>query len=126
MQAHFVRAIFSAWGGLRPICKDAASTIKVYIDADACPVKEETYKVAARDGLQTFVVSKSCMRIPLSPPIAKIIVGAGANVADDCIAEQIVAGDWLVTNYGWTRIGKGHMPSAGSLTGVADFCHLRG
>jgi len=73
-------------------------TIKIYIDADACPVKEETYKVASRYGLRTFVVSNSFMQIPLSPLIARIIVGAGADVADDWIAEQVIAGDVVVTN----------------------------
>ena len=73
-------------------------TIKIYIDADACPVKEETYKVAARYGLQTFVVSNSFIQIPPSPLIARIIVATGADVADDWIAEQVVAGDVVVTN----------------------------
>ncbi len=73
-------------------------TIKIYIDADACPVKEETYKVAARYRLQTIVVSNSFMQIPQSPLISRIIVGAGADIADDWIAEQIVAGDVVVTN----------------------------
>jgi uncharacterized protein YaiI (UPF0178 family) len=73
-------------------------TLKIYIDADACPVKEETYKVAFRYGLQVFVVSNSFMQIPLSSLIARIIVSAGADVADDWIAEQVVAGDVVVTN----------------------------
>ncbi|PPD43264.1 MAG: hypothetical protein CTY15_10300 [Methylocystis sp.] len=73
-------------------------TIRIYIDADACPVKEETYKVAMRYGLQTFVVSNSFMQIPRSPLIARIVVGAGADVADDWIAEQVAAGDVVVTN----------------------------
>ena len=73
-------------------------TIKIYIDADACPVKEETYKVAARYGLRTLVVSNSHLQIPPSRLIARIIVGAGADVADDWIAEQVVAGDVVVTN----------------------------
>jgi len=73
-------------------------TIKIYIDADACPVKEETYKVAARYGLQTIVVSNSFIQIPLSPLILKRIVGAGADVADDWIAEHVVAGDVVITN----------------------------
>ena len=73
-------------------------TIKIYIDADACPVKEETYKVAARYGLQTLVVSNGFIQIPPSPLIARIIVGAGPDVADDWIAEQVVAGDVVVTN----------------------------
>jgi uncharacterized protein YaiI (UPF0178 family) len=73
-------------------------TITIYIDADACPVKEETYKVPARYGLQTLVVSNGFIQIPPSPLIARIIVGAGPDVADDWIAEQVVAGDVVVTN----------------------------
>lgn len=73
-------------------------TIKIYIDGDACPVKDETYKVASRYGLQTFVVSNSFLQIPRSPLITRIIVAAGADVADDWIAEQAVAGDVVVTS----------------------------
>ncbi|BBU63348.1 UPF0178 protein [Methylosinus sp. C49] len=72
-------------------------TIKIYIDGDACPVKDETYKVASRYGLQTFVVANSFMQIPRSPLISRIIVEAGADAADDWIAEQVVAGDVVVT-----------------------------
>jgi len=72
--------------------------ITIYIDADACPVKEETYKVAARHGLRTVVVSNSFVQIPPSPLIARMIVGAGADVADDWIAGQIAAGDVVVTS----------------------------
>ncbi len=73
-------------------------TIKIYIDADACPVKEETYKVALRYGLRTFVVSNSFMQIPISPLIARVVVDAGADVADDWIADHVVSGDVVVTN----------------------------
>jgi uncharacterized protein YaiI (UPF0178 family) len=73
-------------------------TIKIYIDADACPVKEETYKIAFRHGLRTFVVSNSFIQVPPSPLIARIIVGAGADVADDWIADRVVAGDVVVTS----------------------------
>jgi uncharacterized protein YaiI (UPF0178 family) len=73
-------------------------TIKIYIDADACPVKEETYKVAIRYGLHTVVVSNSFMQIPSSPLISRVIVTAGPDVADDWIAEHIVAGDVVVTS----------------------------
>jgi uncharacterized protein YaiI (UPF0178 family) len=73
-------------------------TITIYIDADACPVKDETYKVAARYGLQTFVVSNAFMQIPPSPSIKRIIVDAGADAADDWIAERLIAGDVVVTN----------------------------
>ncbi|RTL83022.1 MAG: YaiI/YqxD family protein [Hyphomicrobiales bacterium] len=73
-------------------------TIRIYIDADACPVKEETYKVAIRYGLQTFVISNSFMQIPPSPLIARIVVNAGPDVADDWIAEHVVAGDVVITS----------------------------
>jgi hypothetical protein len=73
-------------------------TIKIYIDADACPVKEETYKIAVRYGLQTFVVSNSFMQIPTSPLIVRAIVDAGADVVDNWITEHVVAGDVVVTS----------------------------
>src|ERR1700744_926821 len=72
--------------------------ITVYIDADACPVKDETYKVAARYGLTTFVVSNSFIQIPRSDLIKRMIVDVGPDVADDWIAEQVIAGDVVVTN----------------------------
>ncbi|QGM44771.1 YaiI/YqxD family protein [Methylocystis heyeri] len=72
--------------------------IKIYIDADACPVKEETYKVAARYGLHSFVISNNFMQIPASPLITRVIVAAGADVADDWIVEHVAAGDVVVTS----------------------------
>lgn len=72
--------------------------ITVYIDADACPVKDETYKVAARYGLHTFVVSNSFIQIPQSSTITRMIVDAGPDIADDWIAEKAVAGDVVITN----------------------------
>ncbi|MGJ0393131.1 MAG: YaiI/YqxD family protein [Methylocystis sp.] len=72
--------------------------LTIYIDADACPVKEETYKVAIRYGLQTFVISNSFMQIPTSPLITRVIVAAGADAADDWIVEHVVAGDVVVTS----------------------------
>lgn len=72
--------------------------ITIYIDADACPVKDETYKVAERYKLMTFVVSNSFIQIPKSPLIQRMIVDAGPDVADDWIAEQVVAGDVVITN----------------------------
>ena len=72
--------------------------ITVYIDADACPVKEETYKVAARYGLKTVVVSNSFISIPQSPLISRQIVDSGPDVADDWIANHAVPGDVVITN----------------------------
>ncbi len=72
--------------------------MRIYIDADACPVKDETYKVAARYGLTTVVVSNSFIQIPASPQIERMIVDAGPDVADDWIAERVEPGDIVVTN----------------------------
>lgn len=73
-------------------------SLTIYIDADACPVKDETYKVAARYGLMTWVVSNSFIQIPKSNLIRRMIVDAGPDIADDWIAEQVVAGDVVITN----------------------------
>ena len=72
--------------------------MQIFIDADACPVKDETYRVAARYGLMTTVVSNSFIQIPASRLIARTIVDAGPDVADDWIAERTLPGDIVVTN----------------------------
>jgi uncharacterized protein YaiI (UPF0178 family) len=72
--------------------------IRIYVDADACPVKDEVYKVAARYGLKTFVVSNSFMMVPVSPLVERVIVDAGPDIADDWIAERALPGDVVVTN----------------------------
>jgi uncharacterized protein YaiI (UPF0178 family) len=71
--------------------------MRIFIDADACPVKDETYKVAARYGLKVFVVSNSFINIPTSPLIERRIVDAGPDVADDWIAGEVQPGDIVVT-----------------------------
>ena len=70
----------------------------LYVDADACPVKEEVYKVARRVGLEVFVVANSFIRTPAEPRIKFVLVDAGADIADDWIAERAVAGDVVITN----------------------------
>jgi uncharacterized protein YaiI (UPF0178 family) len=72
--------------------------IRIFIDADACPVKDETYKVAARYRLHTYVVSNAFMMIPKDPAIERVVVDAGPDVADDWIAERAGPGDIVVTN----------------------------
>jgi uncharacterized protein len=72
--------------------------MRIFIDADACPVKDETYKVAARYGLAVVVVSNSFIRIPASPLIQRRIVEAGPDAADDWIAAEVRPGDIVVTN----------------------------
>jgi uncharacterized protein YaiI (UPF0178 family) len=71
----------------------------IYIDADACPVREEVYRVADRYKLTVFVVSNGSrpIRPAPNPAIKMITVGEGADVADDWIAEHITAADICVT-----------------------------
>lgn len=71
--------------------------LKIYLDADACPVKEETYKVAARHKLTTFVVSAKLQRTPSSPLIFPVGAGNAFDAADDWIAEKAGEGDIVVT-----------------------------
>ena len=72
--------------------------ITVYIDGDACPVKDETYRVAARYRLNTIVVANSFIRIPQTPLVSRVIVEAGPDAADDWIVERIETGDIVITN----------------------------
>ena len=72
--------------------------IEVFVDADACPVKDETYKVAQRYGLKTWVVANSFMMVPAHPLIERVIVDAGPDVADNWIAERAERGDVVITN----------------------------
>ena len=71
----------------------------IYVDADACPVREEIYRVAARHSVEVFVVSNGSR--PIRPPgmagVHMVIVGEGADVADDWIAERVTAADLCVT-----------------------------
>jgi uncharacterized protein YaiI (UPF0178 family) len=71
----------------------------IYIDADACPVREEVYRVASRYELTVYVVSNGSRPIrPVPDPAIKMItVGEGADIADDWIAEHITAADICVT-----------------------------
>ena len=71
--------------------------ILIYVDADACPVKAEIYKVAARHGLKTFIVANSGIAVPRDPLVERVIVPGGMDVADDWIAERAGAGDVVVT-----------------------------
>jgi uncharacterized protein YaiI (UPF0178 family) len=72
--------------------------MRIFIDADACPVKDETYRVAARYGLKVFVVANSFIRVPASPMIELRVVDAGPDVADDWIATETQPGDITITN----------------------------
>ncbi len=69
----------------------------IYIDADGCPVKEETYKVAARYQLKVFVVANKRINIPLHPSVEMVVVSAGPDEADNWIAENISEHDICIT-----------------------------
>ncbi len=70
----------------------------IYVDADACPVKEEIYRVARRVGFDVIVVANSFIRTPAEARIRFVLVDAGPDVADGWIAERAGAGDVVVTN----------------------------
>lgn len=69
----------------------------IYVDADACPVKEEVYRVARRHQVQVYVVANSPMRVPAEALIELVVVRGGFDVADDWIAERVGPGDMAVT-----------------------------
>jgi uncharacterized protein YaiI (UPF0178 family) len=69
----------------------------VYVDADACPVKKEVYRVAGRYGLGVTLVANSWMRAPQDPLVSLRVVGQGFDAADDWIVEQLEANDIVVT-----------------------------
>ncbi|MAI78428.1 MAG: hypothetical protein CL917_05790 [Deltaproteobacteria bacterium] len=71
--------------------------IELYIDADACPVKEEIYQVASRYGIYVWVVANSRISIPREGGVEMIVVADGPDVADDWIAEHIQKNDIAVT-----------------------------
>lgn len=73
-----------------PIC--------IFVDADACPVKEEIFRVALRCGLRVTLVSNSPLRIPRNPLFESVVVAKGQfDGADDWIVEQITDTDIAVT-----------------------------
>lgn len=70
----------------------------VYVDADACPVKDEVYRVARRHGVRVFVVANSGMFTPREDFIEMVVVRGGFDAADDWIATRIAPGDVVVTS----------------------------
>src|SRR5258706_9811018 len=71
------------------------NTTRIYVDADACPVKDEIYRVAARHGLPVSVVAGQFIRVPQDPMIERIAAGFRADAPDDWIAEPPGKGDIL-------------------------------
>ncbi|MHC5306110.1 YaiI/YqxD family protein [Bartonella sp. LJL80] len=73
-------------------------TITLYIDADACPVKAEAYRVAERYNMKTYVVANSFIQVPREDFIERVQVGQGLNIADDWIAERANEASIVITN----------------------------
>jgi uncharacterized protein YaiI (UPF0178 family) len=72
-------------------------TASIFIDADACPVKEEVYRVAHRYKIKVHVVANSFIRTPQDPLIERVVVGSGFDAADDWIAERVGPSDIVIT-----------------------------
>ena len=62
-------------------------SVRILVDADACPVKEEIYRVGARRKVPVSVVSNSPFRVPVGPLVERVVVHGGFDAADDWIAE---------------------------------------
>jgi uncharacterized protein YaiI (UPF0178 family) len=96
------------------------SAPRILVDADACPVKEEVYRVALRRRVPVMVVSNSPFRVPADPLIERVVVHGGFDAADDWIAERaearavVITGDILLADRclkaGATVIGHNGRP----------------
>jgi uncharacterized protein len=71
--------------------------VRILVDADACPVKEQIYRVAARYALPVLVVANTVMRVPEQEGVQFVHVPGGLDVADDWIANEAQAGDIVTT-----------------------------
>jgi uncharacterized protein len=77
---------------------DTPATVRLFVDADACPVKDEVYRVAERHGLPVYVVAGSFIRVPHDARIERVAAGPGSDAADDWIAERVEPGDIVITS----------------------------
>lgn len=74
------------------------NVLDLYLDADACPVKEDAYRVAERYGLRVFVVANREIFVPKNPRIALVVASGGFDAVDDWIATHVGRKDIVVTN----------------------------
>lgn len=105
------------------------SEIRILVDADACPVKEEVYRVAFRRGVEVRVVSNSYLRVPQHPLVERVVVSDAFDAADDWIVEQadarsvVITGDILLADRclkaGATVIGHNGKPFTDASIGGA-------
>ena len=102
---------------------------EIYVDADACPVKNEIYRVAERYGLKVHVVSNSWLNVPRGPRIELVVVSDSFDAADNWIADRAGEGDIVITadipladrslKKGAVVIGNTGMPFTTSSIGMA-------
>ncbi len=71
--------------------------VEIYVDGDACPVKEEVMRVAERYGVRVHLVSNNWLRVPDHPLLRRVVVSEGLDAADDWIADRIGPNDIAVT-----------------------------
>jgi uncharacterized protein len=74
-----------------------SARVRILVDADACPVKEEIYKVAFRHEVPVTLIANSFLRVPPHPLIERVTVGAGFDEADDRIVEAAGPGIVVIT-----------------------------
>ena len=106
-----------------------SGAVRILVDADACPVKEEVYRVAWRREVPVSVVSNSWLRVPKHPLIERVVVSEKFDAADDWIAEQadartvVITGDILLADRclkeGATVIGHNGKPFTAASIGGA-------
>jgi uncharacterized protein YaiI (UPF0178 family) len=107
----------------------ASGAVRILVDADACPVKDEVYKVAWRREVPVSVVSNAYLRVPAHPVIERVVVSDAFDAADDWIAEAanaatvVVTGDILLAErclkQGATVIGHNGKPFTAASIGGA-------
>ena len=71
--------------------------MQILVDADACPVKDEVYKVALRHSAAVVVVANMALRVPVHPLISRVVVSGAFDAADDWIAERAAANSVVIT-----------------------------
>ncbi len=76
---------------------EPAKQIAIYIDADACPVKAEIYRVAERYAIKVYVVCNSAIAVPRTPLIERVAVSSNPDAADDWIAQRVSRGAIVIT-----------------------------
>ena len=75
----------------------SAEVTAIYVDADACPVKPEIYRVATRHALRVVLVSNAWMRVPLDDRVSLVVVNGDFDAADDWIVEHVTASDIVIS-----------------------------